>query len=135
MQPVVCIVERNEVGVAVAVDYQTVDPEHQVDGSAANQKKTRPVSGPCQGKPRKAEQDVNQVVKDTHLEQAEKFRISVVPGEFQSIEEIGGDARDEAGDADKQKRQPDKPGGHLDWGTCTTRVHEVPVFPWMFADR
>ena len=76
VQPVVGIVDRHEVGRTLVVDEQTVDPQDQVDGPAADQVGPSAVPGPGHREAGDTEEKVHDVVEDRDLEDAERLGVS-----------------------------------------------------------
>ena len=74
--------------------------------------------------PGDAEEQVDDVVQDRHLEQAQQLGLGVVGGERQGVV-IRGDAGDEAEHADEEEDDADDRGGLLDVGASGGRVGAV----------
>jgi hypothetical protein len=109
VQPVVGRVDRHEVGRAGLVDDQPVDPQHQVDDAAAHQVRAGARVGAGQRQPGDAEQQVDHVVQDRHLEDPEQHGHRVVAGDAH-VAVAGGDAGDEPQHTDQQEDGTDDAG-------------------------
>jgi len=106
VQPVVRGVDRDEVGGALVADHQTVQPEHEVDGPAADQvgagARRRAGHRDAGG----TEEQVHDVVQDRNLEDPEQFRVRVVAGEGHRAV-IRGESGNESQHTDEQEDDPD----------------------------
>src|SRR5690606_9684515 len=74
VEPVVSVVERHEVGGAGLVDDQSIDPKQAIDQTATDEEHPRAGERPRRSQPPYTEQQMNDVVEDRHLEDAEEHR-------------------------------------------------------------
>ena len=72
-EAVVRIVQRDEIRVAITIDDQPVDPQHEIDGAAANQICPGAISRRSQRKTREAESDVDEVVENARQRSAPRL--------------------------------------------------------------
>jgi hypothetical protein len=102
VQPVVGVVDRDEVGVGVLVDQQAVEPQHEVDRTATDEEGEGRIRATAQGDPGDPEEQVHDVVQDRDLEDVEELGAALVTGELHGVV-VRGDAGDEAQDAHEQE--------------------------------
>ena len=83
VQPVVGRVHRHEVGARVEVDQEAVQPEHEVGGAPPTRNAWRAPRA-RQHEPGHAEEQVDEVVQDAHVEDPEQLGRAVVAGEVRA---------------------------------------------------
>ena len=114
MQHVVGPVDGDPVRAAlVGAEDRAVEEQGEVDHAAADQIVPRPLVRAGEGKARDAEEQVDDVVQDADVEDAEQLRIGAVPGELQIVV-VRRDPRDEAQDPDQQEDRADEHCDGLD---------------------
>ena len=93
---------------------------------------------PCHKKSGHAKEQVDDVVQDGHLEDAQQQGVGRGPGHSQS-RVVRGDAGNEPEDADEQEDCPYGLGGPLQPGPCTGRAahggHGDYSFKWNWVER
>ena len=112
VQPVVRVVDRNEVGRTVVIYHKAIDEQHQIQDAATDEVRAGTVERAGQGNAGDTERQVHQVMQHRHVEDSEKCRIGVVAGEGELVV-VGGDARNKAEHADGQKHRADGKGSLL----------------------
>ena len=114
VQDVVCPVHGHEVRAAfVGAEECAVEEQGEVDDAAADQERARAFERLRQHEPGGAEEQMDDVVQDAHVEDPEQLGIGVVPGELQVVV-VRRDPRDEPEDADEQEHQADEHRDGLD---------------------
>ncbi len=81
VQPVVGVVDRNEVGRTVVIYDKAVDEQHQVHDAAADEVRAGTVERARKCDPGDAECQVHEVVQYRHVEDSEQRGIGVMAGE------------------------------------------------------
>ena len=106
MQPVVGVVDRNEVHRALMVDHQAVDEQHQIDGTAADQVTAGRREGARQRDAGDTEGQMYEIVQDRHIEDTQQGGLGMVACEGQLVV-VRGETRYEPEDSDQQDHHPD----------------------------
>jgi hypothetical protein len=120
VQPVVRLVERDEVRAALVVDDEPVDEQHRVDDPAADQVVARQRSGTRHQHACDAEEQVDDVVQDRHVEDPEQHCPGVVARAHQLVV-VGGHAGNEPGNPDEEEYRTHRERGRLHGGTPAGR--------------
>jgi hypothetical protein len=101
VQPVAGVVDADEVRVAVQVDQEPVDPDHEIHDPAPDQERPRSRGGSRHGQADQAEREVDDVLDDVDAEDAEQ--LGTLSAEVRQLVVVLGDSGDEPGDADEQE--------------------------------
>lgn len=80
MQTVICIIQGNEVGSTVEIDDQPVDPQDQVDDSAADEVAADSRHGPSHQVASDTEEQMHGIVQVRDLEDSQQLGLEVVAG-------------------------------------------------------
>ncbi len=102
-------------------DHQAEEPQSEVERAPAGQVDAGAGDAAGEQEAAQPEAEVQQVVQDRDLEQAEELRSRVVPGEGH-VAVAGGDARHEPEHADEQEDGCHGQGGGLDPGASRPAV-------------
>jgi len=106
VQPVVRAVDGDEVGHALLVDDEPVDPQHQVDHASADQERSGGVGRASHRDACDAEEQVHDVVQDRNVEQPDQLGSRLVTGEGERVV-VGGHTRNETENADEEEHRTD----------------------------
>ena len=105
VQPVVGVVDWNEVGRTVVIYDQAIDEQQQIHDAATDEVRAGTVERAGQCNPGDTECQVHQVVQHRHVEDSEKCGIGVMAGEGELVV-VRRDAGNEAEHADGRNTAP-----------------------------